>query len=165
MWASTAISFLFLPVRGYYRIKRFNRLFFDDALVLLAWICLFITAVIWQTRVWIVYYVWNVSDGKVYPPPANFFELVDKQVHQGLAVTFMNIVSLWSVKFAFLVLFRRMSRNVRGFDLLWWAVFLFTVATLAVCVGVQAYDCTFGEIMKISSECIQYWFLKLKAVY
>ena len=107
---------------------------------------------IWQTRVYIVYYVWNIADGAVYPPPANVWEMVDEQVHQGLAVTILNLVTLWCVKFALLALFRKMGHNVRGQGLLWWSVLLFTVATLAISIGVQAYGCVFGDIEVISGK-------------
>ena len=146
------MSFIFVLFRGYFRLKSFRRLFFDDALVLFAWVILLITAVIWQKRVYIIYYVNDISNGVIDPPPTDLWELVGKQVHQGLAVTILNLVSLWSVKFAFLVLFKKMGRNVRGQKPLWWFVFLFTFATLAVSIGVQAYGCVFGDIEKISGR-------------
>ncbi|ERF71135.1 hypothetical protein EPUS_08930 [Endocarpon pusillum Z07020] len=155
VWGSSMVSFLFVIFRGYCRIKRFRRLFLDDALVLLAWILLFITAVIWQTRVYIIYYVWDISVGAISPPPADLWEKIDKQVHQGIAVTILTLVSLWCVKFALLALFKKMGRKVRRQRVLWWIVFLFTVATLAVSIGVQAYGCVFGDIRVIAVKCAQ----------
>ena len=146
------MSFLFVFFRGYLRWKAFRKFFADDALVLLAWLLLFITAIIWQKRVYIIYYVWNISDGAIFPPPADIFEKVDLEVHQGLAVTILNFVSLWCIKFAFLLLFKKLGRNVKGQDILWWSVLLFTVATLAISIGVQAYGCVFGNIKEISGE-------------
>lgn len=140
-------------MRGYLRLKAFRRLFADDALVFLAWLILFITAIVWQVRVYIIYYVWNISDG-LHAPPPDLFEKVEMQVHQGLAITILNFVSLWCIKFAFLLLFKKMNRNVNGQQILWWSVFFFTVATLIVSIGIQAYDCVFGDIVKISGQSI-----------
>ena len=94
MWGSTWVSFIFVLFRGYFQLRIFRRVFFDDALVLLARVILLITAVRWQKRVYIIYYVIDISDGVIYPPPADLWELKDKQVHQGLAVIILNLISL-----------------------------------------------------------------------
>lgn len=100
----------------------------------------------------IIYYVWNISDGAIYPPPADLFEKLEKEIHQGLAVTILNFVSLWCIKFAFLVLFKKLGRNVAKQKILWWTVLVFTIATLVISIGVQAYQCVFGDVRVIAGQ-------------
>ncbi len=58
---------------------------------------------------------------------------------------FLNLVGLWCIKFAFLAFFRRLGRNVKGQKILWQVVFAFTVAGLAISVGVCYYPCIFAD--------------------
>lgn len=76
--------------------------------------------------------------------------MIDKELHQGLANTISNFVSLWCIKFAFLLFLKKLGRNVEDQKVLWWAVFLFTIVTLAISIGVQAYGCFFGNVVEKS---------------
>ena len=118
----------------------------------LAWLILFITAVVWQVRVYIVYYIWNISDGSVQEPPSDLFEKVGKQIHQGIAMNVLNPVSLWCVKFAFLVMFQKLGNNVKGQRTLWWVVFAVTVATLIITIGALPWACAVGNVIELSGD-------------
>lgn len=144
------MSFLFLMMRGYLRLKAFRRLFADDALVLLAWLILSIIAITVQARIHITYSFWDISDKVAQANRAENFKNFKKQVNQGLAMNVLNQLSLWCIKFAFLLLFKRMSKNVKGQRNLWWFVFVITVATLIVSIGTPPYSCGIGDIKKIT---------------
>lgn len=50
-----------------------------------------------------------------------------------------------------MVFFRQLGRNVRCLKILWCVVLVFTMATLAICSGVQSYNCVFGDIRDIAA--------------
>lgn len=60
-----AISFLFVTFRAYARWKSFRRYFWDDFFVLLAWILILATAIMWHFVTPDLFQISYVSSGKI----------------------------------------------------------------------------------------------------
>lgn len=137
-------------MRIYVRIRSFRRLFWDDALVLVAWLMLLANAIIWQRAKTGLYLLLNVQSGRV-PPPANFNEEVGEYLHLSLVVLILFYSSLWCIKLSFLVFFKRLGRNVRRQKTIWWSVLAVVVASYFSVIGTVQYHClipSFEEILR-----------------
>ena len=119
----------------------FRRFFPDDALVMLAYIFLFAGVILWQVNLHLLYEVFGVITGAVSPPPANFLEIFGTYIHTAFASLWLVLLGLWSVKFSFLLFFKKLGKNVKGQKLLWWCVFVATCVGLIISIGLQDYKC------------------------
>ena len=135
------------------RLRVFRRLYDDDALLVLAWLILLTTAVLWLVNrtLKLVYVGYKIVDGDV-APPAYFLQHLRSWNHILLAETYLNLCGLWCVKFSFLAFFRRLGYHVKGQKLMWWTVSLFTVAGLIVSVIMLLFPC--GSHRSRRSKCI-----------
>ncbi|KAL8770310.1 MAG: hypothetical protein Q9209_003946 [Squamulea sp. 1 TL-2023] len=152
LWGSLWVSFLFVLFRAYVRFTVFRRFFADDGMVLLAWILILIGAALWQNMIDDLYLIYAVSVGAVQPPN-NLLAILDQYTHQTIAVTMLNLFSLWSVKAALLTLFFKLGHNVRGHKIIWWIAAGATVIGLAISIGVQNWQCITGSQMEAIAKC------------
>jgi hypothetical protein len=139
-WGGTAVSLIFFVFRICVRIKSFKRLYADDFLVLLAWLSLFGSAIVWQTQQTAMYHQYDLAAGKVSPTP----EILEAEIvflRTEVATIILFYVCLWCVKISFLIFFRRLGQNVRGLRVWWWVVLGFTIAFFATCIGDTQYSC------------------------
>lgn len=153
MWGGTAISFLFLLFRVYVRMKAFHRFYADDFLVLLSWLLLLATAILWQFVSSDLYQALAVESGYLFPPPATFIADSEKYLRSFVPIIVFFYTGLWSVKLSFLLFFRRLGNKVRGQKLHWWIVTGFTVATWCTCIGTIQYNCLVWSLEKIVLNC------------
>ena len=152
MWGGTAIATSFLVFRFYVRVKNFKKLFIDDHLVLLAWLFMLAVVITWQTQLPALYAQYAMAAGTMIPTP-DFLEHEQTLLHSEVATVMFAYLSLWTVKFSFLMFFRRLSVGVQGQKAWWWIVFAFTVLTLASAIGCMGWGCTLGPLEYIFSEC------------
>lgn len=134
-------------MRVYLRLKAFRRLFADDALVFLSWCAVFITTVFWQERIYEIDYMWETSDESSQEEPTDLvlFRFIKKIMFQGISNAILSFFSLWCIKFAFLLFFRKLGQKVKGQRNLWWFVFVSTFATLVISVAIMHYGCFSGN--------------------
>ena len=144
VWGSLWVSFAFLLGRAYTRWTVFRRFFADDGMILLAWILILINAALWQSMVDNLYLIYAVTVGAVQPP-ADLMSVLNQYMHRTVAVTFLNLFSLWSTKTSFLIFLYRMGNNVRGHNIFWWTAAIACVIGLAISIGVQNYKCIIGS--------------------
>lgn len=149
------VSLLFLAFRLYVRLRVFRRVFDDDILVILAWLVLLATVIIWPVRntLELIYVSYRVAFGGL-PPPAYYLENFTSWLHFLFAETFLNICGLWFVKLSFLAFFRRLSYHVSGQKTWWWAVLIATVAGWAISIGVIYYPCALATLEYEAGEYI-----------
>lgn len=104
------------------------------------------------------------SSGRVEPTPkalAGERSLLNAEF--GVEVLFS--LTLWSVKFSFLVFFRRLGSNIRGQNVWWWCVMGFTIAALVTIIGTLNYQCESRSLGYISSKrSLQYQFQRANRV-
>lgn len=153
MWGGTAISFLFILFRVYVRMKAFHKFYADDFFVLLSWLLLLATAIIWQFVSSGLYQMLAVESGHLFPLPATFSTDSEKYLRSSVPIIAFFYTGLWSVKLSFLLFFRRLGNKVRGQKLHWWIVTGFTVATWCTCIGSIQYNCLVPSFEKIIRNC------------
>lgn len=136
--------------RLFVRVKAFRRLYWDDFLVILAWIFFLASAVIWQTQKSGTYSQFGLASGTLAPTPAVLSAFLDSQRGQ-LAVLFMFYSCLWAIKLSFLIFFRRLGQKVRGQKTWWWCVTGLVIVTYITCIGTIQYPCLLGTLEYIMS--------------
>ena len=147
IWAVTAIALPFVPFRLYVRLRVFRRLFADDAFVVLAYILLLAFACFWQTYAKDLYTVYDVATG-VKAPGADFNIHFKRYLNGEVFTIFMYGFSLWFIKLAFLLFFRRLGYQVRYQALIWWCVLAFNVATFIIWMGITNWRCITASAVK-----------------
>ena len=137
----------FLAFRIYVRLRCFQRLFDDDAFVILAWFILLTTAILWgvNNALDFMYVSHRASFGGV-TPSASYLDGFSKWLRVLFAITFLNLSGLYGVKISFLLFFRRLGRRVKGQIYIWWSVLAVTVAGWAISIGVIHYRCGFATL-------------------
>lgn len=153
IWGGVAISFVFLVVRLYSRLKPPRQFFWDDGLVIFSWFLALLTAILWQVVSGYMYTFMYVISGRLWPPPADFLLNTERYYTGQLIVLIFFYTGLWSVKLSFLIFFRRLGQNIDKQKYLWWPVLFFTLATYFVCIGDIPYKCLVGSLDEIVVKC------------
>ncbi len=79
-----------------------------------------------------------------------------ERYYKGSIIVFvLFFTSLWAVKLAFLLFFRRLGRNVKSQNVIWWSVFVVTFSSYFVCIGTIQYICLGAPVMEIVQRCSQ----------
>ena len=137
--------------RVFVRIKVFRRLWVDDALVILAWMLLLITAVLWQTQVEALYTQFKLVSQAVLPTR----EIEHKQTVYFRSLAALIVVfytCLFVVKLSFLFFFRRLGAKVQGQRIWWWIVFVFNTAVWITLIGSMGWPCMLKPLEYIFSK-------------
>jgi hypothetical protein len=99
-----------------------------------------------------MYYIMNVAAGLQWPG-AGFASTTERWSRASVAFTFFYYSSLWSIKIAFLLFFKRLGTNVMHQKKIWWTIFVFTIATYFVCIGITEYACRVRSFEYIVANC------------
>jgi hypothetical protein len=129
LWGGVGLGFIFLIARSYIRLAVFRRLYADDALVWAAWAMTLANAIIWQSASGDMYLMLRVSSGVSPVIPANLAAHRRAFIRALLASYLLFYSTLWAVKLAFLVFFRKLGQLVRFQKMLWRSVLALTVAS------------------------------------
>ena len=153
IWAGVAISFCFVCIRVFIRARKFKRLYWDDVLVVLAWILSLITAIDWQIVSGYMYQFMLVTSGRLWPPPTNLVRDTEAYYKGSMVVLAFFYGSLWAIKGAFLIFFRRLIRDLRSLTIHWWIVTVFTALSFAACFADTQYWCLVAPLEQIIARC------------
>ena len=94
------------------RWKSFEKLSLDDGFVIFAWLLALLTAIDWQIAAGFMYQFEAITNGRLWPPPATFVTDTERY-YKGLVVVLVFFYTgLWTVKFSFLLFFKRLGQNV-----------------------------------------------------
>ena len=126
----------------------------DDGLVMFALILALASAILWQIFASDMFELMAVSSGHKMPTPG-FADNSEAYFKASVAVIAFFYSTLWAIKVSFLVFFKRLTKNVRRQQLLWWPVLGFTVATYFVCIGTIQYRCLVVPLQQITTDCTQ----------
>lgn len=132
------------------RFKGFRKLFADDFLVIAAWLMLLASDIVWQVKVGVLYWQYGVSAGTI-PLSLEFLEAFQTFMPQIITWNVLFYCCLWSIKFSFLLFFRRLGTDIIA-PKYWWFVTVLTACGLIACIGDIDYVCTLKDIMYIMSE-------------
>ncbi|PWY88575.1 hypothetical protein BO94DRAFT_515324 [Aspergillus sclerotioniger CBS 115572] len=152
LWTFTWTAFLFILFRIAVRYGSFRRLYLDDFFVLLAWVMMLTSAIIWQIEGQVLYDVYGMDAGKQPYTPDVIHKFVNFLRFVGpLSIIFYS--SLWCVKFSFLAFFSRLGSKIKSHRI-WWSVVLFvTVALWMVSVTDIDFRCSFGSPEFLFTQC------------
>lgn len=139
------VALLFFAFRIYTRVKVFRRLFWDDALVFVAWLLLLAIAILGQFMKGPTYLVVAIGTGEVLPPP-DFLQQLQLYPRGQVVFFWLYFTGLWAIKLSFLLFFRRLGNRVRSQKIIWWIVLALTVAFFVTVVGILDYACLLGSI-------------------
>ena len=127
MWGCTGAALGLSVGRYIIRHKTRKRFFLDDLLHLFAVIFLIITAIEFQLSLPNAYRVVAIREGRMKKPPADELESIFKhylRLQTAISITFW--VTLWFVKFTFMIFYRVLFDVSARFIRAWWAVLIFT---------------------------------------
>ncbi|KAL8956364.1 MAG: hypothetical protein Q9193_006107 [Seirophora villosa] len=99
-----------------------------------------------------MYYIMRVTAG-VALPDENTVNVLQGYFKFMLAVIILFYSALWSIKVSFLLLFRRLGKNVQGQKRIWWPVFSITLATYFACIGTIQYACLVSSLEYLTAHC------------
>lgn len=153
LWGGLTISIACFALRIFVRIKSFKRLYADDGLVFFALLSLFVTVIIWQYAKEGLYTQLKVLAG-LEESPADMTQRVEQYLRLTGIILVLFYTSLWAVKLSFLMLFKRMGRNVKNQKIIWWSVAVFVVLGYAASVGTVDWKCLFSSFTVIVGQCL-----------
>jgi hypothetical protein len=152
LWVFFGIATVALILRLYIRLKCFRRLLVDDYLAGFAWLLLLMSVCIWSMTIDSMYELYYVSAGMALPS-ANFTHNSHRFLVGANVAWVMFYIGLWSIKLSFLVFFYRLGNQIRTYQILWWVIFGFTIASGLACIGTIQYHCLSDAFEKIIMHC------------
>ncbi|KAL9006365.1 MAG: hypothetical protein Q9188_000901 [Gyalolechia gomerana] len=163
IWSGLAISAICVAMRLFVRIKVFKRLWMDDACVVFALVLALATAILWQLFAKDMFAVMAVTSGQSVPKHS-FLSLGEAFKTIPMVILIFFYSTLWTIKLSFLLFFKRLTKDVRRQQLLWWPITVFTIATYFVCIGTIPYRCFTMPFLRITAECTQNAAVKFQRV-
>ena len=131
-----------LCARFYIRIRLQKKVFFSDAFLLFGTCCLICAVAILFTFAESMYQVEEWTNEDLIPESNAPFEQLVWYYQKMITVTFILTWScIASVKFSFLLLFRKLVQRIRSLTVYWWLVFLFNLFVTAYGVAVYIVPC------------------------
>jgi hypothetical protein len=152
IWGGWAIASVFVFIRIFARFRAFKRLYLDDAFVIFALAPTLASAIVWQIFAKSSYRMMAVVSGQA-PPGPTFIADGETFSKTSLSAIFCFYSALWSIKLSFLLFFKRLVKNVRRQERLWWPIFGVTMATYFACIGTIPYGCLTGSFETIMATC------------
>jgi hypothetical protein len=139
-------------MRLYARYRAFKQLYLDDAFVIFALALALASAIVWQVTAKSAFRVMTIFSGQA-PAGPNFAADSENFAKVSLSVILCFYSTLWSIKISFLLFFKRLVKNVRRQELIWWPVFGVTMATYFACIATLPYGCMTGSFEEIKANC------------
>ena len=130
-------------------------MFADDALVVLAWLLLLTTAVLWSIEKGALHLQYDVTNGVVALTPDVSKKLRDFN-WSATALEISFYLCLWSIKLSFMIFVRRLGEKVTGLRLFWWVVTGLVVISFFTCIGVVPYRCLIPPLEVLNGTSCQY---------
>lgn len=132
------------------RLHTFGNVQLDDYLVVAAWFMLLAAAVVWQYKIHFVYELFDVLTG--HTPSASFLSDYKSFMPNIITWNVLFYSCLWSIKFSFMVFFRRLGSKLRTHVIWWWVVLSLAVIGYIGCVADIDWDCSLKSVAYITSK-------------
>lgn len=130
---SLGVAILLAAARAVIRFRRFRRFFADDAFLFFATVTLVIGTILFYIDVPEIYTQINVEDGTEYPP-ADFVQQLLSDDKYLVTCAVLLWLTVFGVKFSFLLFFRQLIRRIRKLVLWWWIVFAILIPASLLCI-------------------------------
>ena len=155
-WTGVAISSCSIAFRIFARWKVFRRFFFDDAFVLIAWILFVAQMILCQVMLPTLNEVHLIIHKATTQGLENLPAGADSKLrflkHASLACSFAFTCTIWAVKASFLIFFRRLGRQVRWQNTIWYFALAVTVIGFVIFFPIWSSDCAVGNMVLGKSE-------------
>lgn len=140
-WTSIGLVLCFLLCRLFARLHAFRRLCSDDFIIIAAWTMKLGTSILWQINE-------RLAVLAVKKPLDLDFVNRDTALWSTSAVfAILFYLTVWLVKFSFLMFFRRLGSKAIGLNIWWWYILVVTV-----CIADIQYRCALGSDATIIGE-------------
>ncbi|KAK4184522.1 hypothetical protein QBC35DRAFT_505785 [Podospora australis] len=143
-WFFFALCLIAFSVRVYIRFVCFRRLLWEDYLMLVALILHSAEAVLVQLYIPYMYKVERAEKGDYSVITPDFFDHANMAFVAFGASINLTFVGVLIIKMNFLLFFKTLGSSVRGFNIAWWLVTLFTIGVTLAQIGMQQFKCFFG---------------------
>ncbi|KAK7974517.1 hypothetical protein PG989_016365 [Apiospora arundinis] len=151
-WLFFGLCTIALFIRLYIRLACFRKLWYDDYLMLVAYVLHTAEAILIQLFLKDAYDLEKAERGDMSVMGPEFLPNSRKAfVALGTSIN-ITMVGVLIIKLSFMLFFRRLGTNIRYFNAVWWGILLFTVAAAAAQIGMQDFGCFFADITYILSE-------------
>ncbi|KAK8093352.1 hypothetical protein PG997_000037 [Apiospora hydei] len=150
-WAATGVAGLFLITRLTIRLKSFKRLTIEDYLIIVAWLLLLVSIILWQVKGGALYWMYDVQSQR-RPPTPEFYEAYGAFLPLPAVWNILFYTSLWAVKCSFLIFFRTVGLKVSQNRVWWWIVSVIAFLSWIVCIANVDYKCTINDREYIMSR-------------
>ncbi|KAK3942849.1 hypothetical protein QBC46DRAFT_423853 [Diplogelasinospora grovesii] len=152
LWLGVGLCAISFCLRSYVRFIYFRMLLVDDYLMLTALILLIAIASVLQVWLQDIYLMIRVQNGLAIPG-ADFFDRMSSGLRADGIAILLFIIGVWIIKLNFLLFFYRLGHQITQYLIFWWVALVIVVGCGAAGVGVIPYDCMFGDIMHIITQC------------
>ncbi|RDL38406.1 uncharacterized protein BP5553_02746 [Venustampulla echinocandica] len=167
VWAGTAISFLFVSGRIIVRLRTSGRLWFDDLFVVIGWLLILGSSIVWRYAERAMYLSIEVAAGQLSPLEyTTYIPDTEHYMKSTVAIIILFYSSLAAIKISFLLFFRRLLSGVhiRVLMIQWWVVFGITIVTWIACIADTQYKCLAAPYIKIVQECTKQWSVNFQRI-
>ena len=100
-----------------------------------------------------MYLALNMQAGVELYDEKQFFPHMRRWLLASLIASLFFYTSLFSIKLAFLLFFRRLGASIQYFEKIWWPVLLITIGSYIGSVGNVNYNCLVGPLEDILQQC------------
>ncbi|KAF1999552.1 hypothetical protein P154DRAFT_381605, partial [Amniculicola lignicola CBS 123094] len=152
VWGGFTIATIFVGCRAGLRFRTFRRFYIDDVFVLVAWVMVLASTILWQCLADSMYFINAVARG-VQMPPSDFAERSESFSKASIALMVLFYSALWSIKLSFIFFFRRLYVNMGSWTRFWWITLTITIAAWAVCVGNVDFKCLMSPLAEKPLRC------------
>jgi hypothetical protein len=124
----------------------------SDYTMLLALLMQITFAGLGQTYLNDIYLMTRVQNG-IVTPGADFLDRMQRGLRADGIMLVIAIVGIWVIKMNFLLFFWQLGNKITFYRVFWGVAVVVVVGCGAAVVGVLPFDCVFGSIMHIVTEC------------
>ncbi|KAK0662098.1 hypothetical protein QBC41DRAFT_350470 [Cercophora samala] len=159
IWGLTGLTLISLGVRLTTRWKTFHKLFWDDILVIFAWIMVFINSVVWATQWWNMYaIVWWGAGKQAFPPP---LKDIRQWMNCMLAMQLLVFICIFIIKVALCLFFKRLYGNseTKKQKYYWWATLISCAIVFILSMTIIQYKCYTNDFIYQNDHCNSGWFV------
>ena len=101
----------------------------EDIFMYLAWASFTTMTALYYSTIHEYFYLIGLSMGLEQPYPG-FQKDASVMLQKMFAVQFIYWLSLWSVKWSLLFMFKKLTKGLPGYTYAWWGILAFTILTL-----------------------------------
>ncbi|CAN8104912.1 unnamed protein product [Discula destructiva] len=152
IWVQLSVSIVAFFIRISIRTICLRRLLVEDYLMVFTLFGYVTTAVIYHVYLGDIYIFYRVSKGLEAPGPDFPSQMTAAVRAQGIIII-LTLVGIWTIKLNYLFFFRRLTRQMRVYIILWRVVLGIFLVSGAVNLALIPYQCMFGNYIYILEAC------------